>query len=91
VYHRGDPVIYRVSKSSTHPGRRAQSIRPARAGDDYRYVVEKFCIVGDIRNDGMLVLKTRKGKSHVVAPDDTALRRPTLWERWWYRQRFPRR
>ena len=91
MYRRGEPVIYRVSKSSTRPGRRAQWIRPARAGDDYRYVVEKFWIVGDIRNDGMLVLKTRTGKSHVVPPDATALRRPSLWERWWHRHRFPDR
>jgi len=90
VYHRGEPVIYRVSTSSKRPGPRAQSIRPARAGDDYRYVVEKFWIVEDVRSDGMLVLKTRTGKSHVVSPDAIALRRPSFWERWWYRQRFPR-
>jgi len=89
VYHPGDPVIYRVSKSSTRPGPRAQAIRPSRAGNDYRYVIEKFWIIDEIRSDGMLVLRTRRGKSHVVPPDAAALRRPNLWERWWYRRRFP--
>jgi hypothetical protein len=87
-YHRGDAVIYRVSKSSPHPGPRARSVRPTR-GDDYRYVVDKFWIVRDIQQDGMLVLTTRTGKSRVVPPDAVALRRANLWERWWYRERFP--
>jgi hypothetical protein len=90
VYRPGDPVIIRISKSSTKPGPRAQSIRAARAGDDYRYVIDKFWIVEAVRGDGMLVLRTRTGKSHVVAPDSADLRRPTLWERWRYRRRFPR-
>jgi len=88
-YHRGDPVIYRVSKSSKRPGPRARAIRPAKGGDEYRYVVDKFWIVGDVRNDGMLVLMTRTGKRHVVSPDASDLRHATLWERWWYRGRFP--
>jgi len=91
VYHQGDPVIYRVSKSSKRPGPRARAIRPAKGGDEYRYVVDKFWIVGDVRNDGMLVLMTRTGKRHVVSPDASDLRHATLWERWWYRQRFPDR
>jgi hypothetical protein len=37
----------------------------------------------------MLVLTTRTGKSRVVPPDAVALRRANLWERWWYRERFP--
>jgi hypothetical protein len=90
LFHPGEPVIYRVSKWSTRPGPRAQSIRPARAGDYYRYVVEKFWIVEQVRSDGMLVLRTRRGKDRVVPPDAAALRRPSLWERWWYRRRVPR-
>ena len=90
MYRPGNPVIYRLTKSSTHPGPRARSIRPARAGDDYRYVVEKFWVVAEVRSDGMLVLRTRKGKTHVISPDAPGLRRPKLWERWWYRRRFPR-
>ena len=90
VYHRGDPVIVRVSKSSTSPGPRAQSIRPASAGDAYRYVVEKFWIVEEVRSDGNLVLRTRTGKSHLVSADARVVRRASLWERWRYRGRFPR-
>ena len=89
MYHQGDPVIYRVSKSSARPGPRARSIRPATAGEDYRYTVEKFWMVREVRGDGMLVLTTRTGKRHVVSPDAPALRHPSLWERWWYRRRFP--
>jgi hypothetical protein len=39
--------------------------------------------------EGRLVLRTRRGKQHVVAPDDERLRRPTFWERLRYRDRFP--
>ena len=90
AYQRGDPVIYRLSKTSTRPGHRAQSIRPARAGEDYFYVVEKFWVVADVRSDGMLVLRTRKGKDRVLSSDSPGLRHPNLWERWRYRGRFPR-
>ncbi len=84
----GDWVIYRVQKSSASPGRRAQDVRPAQGGDAYLYVVEKHWIVREVLDDGQLLLRTRRGKEHVVAPDDPRLRRATWWERWLLGSRF---
>lgn len=84
----GDWVIYRKTKFSTHPGPRAQNVLPAENGDEYAYTVDKFWIVADIRPDGSLLLKTRRGKEHSVRPNDPSLRKANWWERWRYRSRF---
>lgn len=85
----GDPVIYRVSKTSTDPGPRAQQVYPAEHGDWYSYQVDKFWAVSDIQPDGTLVLVTRRGKQHTVTANDPRLRPASWWERWLYRNRFP--
>ena len=46
--------------------------------------------VAEVRDDGQLVVVTRRGKRYVLAKDDPNLRRPTLWERLRYWARFPR-
>lgn len=84
----GDWVIYRKQKSSTIPGPRAENVRAASKGNLYRYTVDKFWVVEDVGDDGVLQLRTRRGKRHVVAPDDPQLRKARLWERWIYRDRF---
>lgn len=81
-------MIYRKTKFSTHPGRRAQNVLPAEHGDEYAYTVDKFWIVQEVRGDGSLLLKTRRGKEHVVPPGDPNLRKAGWWERWRYRERF---
>lgn len=86
----GEPVIYRASKVSTGPGPRARNVYAAPGGDTYTYVVEKFWVVADVRGDGKLLLRTRRGKEHLVEPNDPKLRRPHWWERLLYRGRFPR-
>jgi hypothetical protein len=85
----GDPVIYRVSKTSTDPGPRAQAVFPAEHGDWYSYQVDKFWAVSEVLSDGTLALVTRRGKQHVVSPDDLRLRPARWWERWFYKDRFP--
>ena len=94
MFHRtlqvGDQVIYTVRKVSTHPGPRAHDIDPAPRGEQYVYLVDKLWVVAEVQADGRVVLITRRGKRHVVAVDDPALRRPTLWERFRYWARFPR-
>ncbi|MBL8818250.1 MAG: hypothetical protein JNL58_19640 [Planctomyces sp.] len=80
-----------MPKHSRHPGPRARSIHPAPAGDDYSYVVDKFWIVDAITEDGTIVLRTRRGKTHSIRRDDPLLRRANLWERWRHRNRFPER
>jgi hypothetical protein len=84
----GDWMIYRKTKFSTHPGPRAQNVLPAENGDEYAYTVDKFWIVAEVRPDGSLLLKTRRGKEHVVRPNDPSLRKANWWERWRYRSRF---
>ncbi len=84
----GDKVVYRKSKRTTHPGRRAQGVRASAKGDDYYYFVEKFWVIRQVRNDGELVAETRRGKTLVIDPSDPNLRHPTLWQRMRYRSRF---
>ena len=74
---RGDRVIYRASKVTPNPGPRAEQIAPERRGEYYRYYVDKFWIVEEVRDDGMLVLVTRRGKRREVSADDPRLRRPS--------------
>lgn len=85
----GDPVIYRMSKQSEHPGRRAENIVPAEHGETYAYTVEKYWRVKYILPDGNLLLETRRGKTHVCDPADFRLRKAGLLTRWFRRDRFP--
>ena len=87
-FKEGDFVVYRRRKYTTHPGRRAQDVEGAAHGDLYHYFVEKSWIVERVQDDGTLLLKTRRGKTHVVAPDDPDLRHASLWDRFRYRKRF---
>ncbi len=84
----GDSVVYRKSKQTTHPGPRAQSIRAARKGDRYSYCVDKFWVVRQVLANGKLLVETRRGKTHVLDPSDPNLRRPTLLQRFRFRDRF---
>jgi hypothetical protein len=84
----GDLVVYRRMKNTTHPGRRAQEVEAAAHGDTYQYFVEKSWIVERVEGDGNVLLKTRRGKTHVVEPNDPNLRHATLWDRIRYRKRF---
>lgn len=85
----GDPVIFSVSKISTDPGPRAFDVHPAAHGETYSYCVAKFWRVASIDPSGRLLLVTRRGKQHEVAPNDPRLRIPVWWERWLYNGRFP--
>jgi hypothetical protein len=84
----GDLVVYRRRKNTTHPGRRAQDVEASPHGDLYQYFVEKSWVVERVEADGSLLLKTRRGKTHVVEPDDPNLRHATFWDRLRYRKRF---
>jgi hypothetical protein len=86
----GEPVIYAKHKFSLHPGPRAREVHAQRAGDGYLYLVDKFWVVEGADEEGRILVRTRRGKTHHIAADDPRLRRPTLWERIRFRQRFPR-
>ena len=88
LFHIGDRVVVRVCKRSTHPGPRAQHVRPEQSGEGYQYEVDKFWSVGEVRDD-QLVLLTRRGKVRLADVNDPAIRRAKWWQRIIYRDRFP--
>lgn len=84
----GDWVIFRKTKSTPHPGKRAENVVPAKGGDSYTYTVDKFWVVQDVRPDGTLLLRTRRGKLHTIPANDLSLRGANWWDRLRYRSRF---
>lgn len=70
----GEPVIYRALKRSPHPGPRAADISSETRGEDYVYHVDKYWVVADMPDEGDLLLRTRKGKEHLVRTNDPNLR-----------------
>lgn len=86
----GDAVIYTVQKQGPHPGPRAKEVDATPHGEFYVYQVDKFWTVQDVTEDGRVVLRTRKGKTHLVDADDPRLRKAHWWERWLFRSRFPK-
>ena len=86
--HPGDWIVYCKTKFSQHPGERARNVKPTAHGDEYCYTVDKYWIIESMTSGGQVCLRTPGGKRHVVTADDPHLRRPSLWERIWYRSRF---
>lgn len=87
-YRPGDWVVFRKPKCSSVPGRRARHVFPAQHGEEYFYEVEKYWVVEEVAGDHLIV-RTRRGKRHLLEPDDNRLRRATLWERLLHKGRFP--
>ena len=88
-YAPGDPVIYHKTKYSQSPGPRAREVTPTPHGDDYAYIVDKYWLVKERRDDGTVLLVTRRGKEHLVREDSPNLRHANWWERFVHRGRFP--
>lgn len=84
----GDWAVYRKSKRSTSPGPRAANIVATEKGESYTYVVDKFWVVDSVLPDNQIRLRTARGKSHVISVDDPNLRRPSLLQRLFWRDRF---
>jgi hypothetical protein len=84
----GDWVVYRRTKFSKFPGKRAHDVAPQPMGENYSYVVDKLWVVAEIEDNGHLVLVTRRGKRHSVAPGDGNLRPANWWEKFRFRRRF---
>jgi len=87
--HPGDWVVFSAPKRSAHPGPRARNIQPERCGEGYNYLVDKFWVVSEARGK-RVVLKTRRGKAHVVDADDPHMHLASWWERLVCRRRFPK-
>jgi hypothetical protein len=94
MFHRkfkpGDLVIFRKAKHSNSPGPRAKDISPAPKGEEYTYRVDKFWVVIEVRDDGKLVLQTRRGKVHEVDASHPQLRHAGWLSRILHRGRFPK-
>ncbi|MGB0600116.1 MAG: hypothetical protein ACPGLY_25845 [Rubripirellula sp.] len=84
----GDWAVYRKSKSSVSPGPRASNVMAASKGDSYTYVVEKFWVVESVTPDNEVCLRTARGKLNRVSLDDPNLRRPSWYQRIFWRARF---
>ena len=87
-FHSGDWIIFRKQKVSTSPGPRAKSMAPSSKGDNYSYVVDKYWVVDEVLDDGLLCVRTRRGKQHVVGAHDPRMRKPNWLERWLLGDRF---
>jgi hypothetical protein len=84
----GDLVVYRLTKHSTHPSRRAIDIQPSPHGEFYTYEVLKYWVVVSVAN-GRLEVLTRRGKHRQIELVDPCLRKAYWWERLFLTQRFP--
>lgn len=85
----GDRVIFHKTKMSNHPGPRARYIHPAPQGEGYTYEVDKYWVVVDLRGNGQIAIRTRRGKVLVLDADDPNLRHANWWERLLHSRRFP--
>ena len=88
MFRPGDVVVYTKTKHTTSPGPRAHNIEPESRGEYYTYAVDKYWLVERVEADG-IVVRTRRGKSHLIASDDPRLRPAHWWERLFLRNRFP--
>jgi hypothetical protein len=87
-YRTGDWVVYGERRFTTCPSRQAHDIDASENGDFYSYTIDKHWVVAEVRTDGKLLLRTKRGTSHVIDASDLKLRHATLWERIRYRNRF---
>ena len=84
----GDWAVYRKSKRSTSPGPRAENVIASPKGDSYTYVVDKFWVVESVLPDNQLLMRTARGKTHVIDVSDPSLRKASLLQRLFWRHRF---
>lgn len=87
-YMPGDWVVYRKSKIGPQPGPRAQQVHPSPKGEQYSYVVEKYWIVDQVLANGQLLLRTRRGRAHLIDSADPSLRHAGFLRRWMHRDRY---
>ena len=85
----GDLVVYRMQKTSIHPGPRAKNIYAASKGDTYTYFVDKYWVVTELLDTESMMVKTRRGKQREISLEDPNLRKASLWDRFFWQHRFP--
>ena len=84
----GDWVVFRKTKFGERPTDRAVEVTPCPNGDGYTYQVDKYWVVESMRPDGRVVVRTRRGKQHVIDAEDRRFRRANLIDRILRRSRF---
>ncbi len=84
----GQFVIFRKSKTSTRPSPRAKDLRPAKHGDTYTYIIDKFWKVVQVFDDDTIEIETRRGKRNRLSANDPLLRKVYPWERLIFRNRL---
>ena len=84
----GDWAVYRKTKRSVSPGRRAAQVFACQKGESYSYVVDKFWVVESVLPGDQVRLRTARGKTHIIDTQDPNLRRPGLIQRILWRERF---
>ncbi len=84
----GDWAVYRKSKRSTTPGPRATNVMASSKGESYTYIVDKFWVVDSTLPGDRLLLRTARGKTHVIDANDPNLRKPSWLRRLLWRERF---
>lgn len=89
MFKAGDLIVYRITKHSTHPPRRAVEVQPAPHGEFYTYEVLKYWVVNAVDGEGKVKAMTRRGKYRAVNATDPNLRHAHWWERWFFANRFP--
>jgi hypothetical protein len=87
-YRVGDWVIYRKAKYGPYPGPRAHGVRPASKGNKYSYTVDKYWVVEEVKPNGNLIVRTRRGKRHELSSKDPDLRPASWYHRLLLRSRF---
>lgn len=85
----GDHIIYHKQKVSPKPGPRAEEVEPTAHGEEYWYFVDKYWTVAEVRDDGTLMVRTRRGKVHQLKANDPCIRRAGLIDDWLRKDRFP--
>ncbi|HEV7282481.1 MAG TPA: hypothetical protein VGN57_19920 [Pirellulaceae bacterium] len=88
-FKKGDLVVFRKTKHGVHPSDRAIALKPAQSGEAYSYCIDKYWVVAEVPDDRSIVVETRRGKRHQIEADQPNLRRASLIERLFYRDRFP--
>lgn len=91
AFQKDEPVIYRMPKHSKNPGKRARQITASRYGEDYHYCVDKYWVVDEVYSDGRIRIRTRRGKTRLLEPNDQNLRSAHWWERVLLASRFPKK
>jgi len=84
----GQFVVFSKMKTSSNPSPRAQNIHPARHGEYYSYIIEKFWKVVQVFDDDTIEIETRRGKRHRVNTNTPLLRKVGVWDRLLFRKRF---